>query len=41
MAETDEEKDMAFIDAVEAKIAPECSNDPVNGCKQCQPYKED
>lgn len=29
------------IDAVEAKVAPECTNDPINGCKQCQPYKED
>ena len=35
------EKAQKVIDAVEAKVAPACTNDPENGCKQCQPYKED
>jgi hypothetical protein len=29
------------VDAVEAGIAPECSNAPGETCKQCEPYKED
>ncbi|CAB4123951.1 hypothetical protein UFOVP45_71 [uncultured Caudovirales phage] len=29
------------VKAVEAKVAPECSNNPGNTCKQCAPYKED
>jgi hypothetical protein len=29
------------VDAVEAGIAPECSNEPGSTCKQCAPYKED
>lgn len=35
------EKAQSVVDSVRAGIAPECNNDPVNGCKQCQPYKED
>lgn len=29
------------IAAVEAKIAPECNNNPGGTCKQCAPYQED
>jgi CRISPR/Cas system-associated exonuclease Cas4 (RecB family) len=29
------------VKAVEAGIAPECSNNPGVGCKDCAPYKED
>lgn len=29
------------VDAVEAGVAPECSNNPGSTCKQCDPYKED
>lgn len=35
------EKAQSVVDSVEAGVAPACNNDPVNGCKQCQPYKED
>lgn len=35
------DKAKSVVESVEAGIAPECSNDPINGCKQCQPYKED
>jgi hypothetical protein len=29
------------VDAVDAGVAPECSNNPGETCKQCEPYKED
>jgi CRISPR/Cas system-associated exonuclease Cas4 (RecB family) len=29
------------VDAVEAKEAPDCNNNPGGTCKQCSPYKED
>jgi hypothetical protein len=29
------------IDAVNAGVAPTCSNNPGATCKQCSPYKED
>ena len=29
------------VDAVNAGVAPECSNNPGETCKQCEPYKED
>ncbi len=29
------------VDAVESGVAPECSNNPGETCKQCEPYKED
>lgn len=35
------EKAQSVVDSVKAGVAPECNNDPENGCKQCQPYKED
>lgn len=35
------EKAQSVVDSVNAGVAPECNNDSVNGCKQCQPYKED
>lgn len=35
------EKSAKVVADVEAGIAPACNNDPENGCKQCQPYKED
>lgn len=30
-----------IVAAVEAKIAPDCNNNPGGTCKQCAPYKED
>jgi hypothetical protein len=29
------------VEAVEAGVAPDCSNTPGGTCKQCDPYKED
>lgn len=35
------EKAQKVIDAVNAKVAPDCTNEPGGTCKQCAPYKED
>lgn len=35
------DKAESIVKAVEAGIAPECTNNPGGTCKQCEPYKED
>lgn len=34
------DKAEAIVKAVEAQLAPECTNNPGGTCKQCDPYKE-
>lgn len=34
------EKAVEVNEAVDAKVAPECNNNPGGTCKQCEPYKE-
>lgn len=31
----------SVVDAVEAGVSPDCTNNPGSTCKQCDPYKED
>ena len=35
------DKAESIVKAVEAGIAPECTNNPGGTCKQCEPYRED